>query len=288
MPTSPAQPFALEATRENFDQLVVENSRKGPVLVDFWAAWAGPSLRQRELLLKLAHEYGGRFLLVTVDTDRQKPIAERFGVKSLPSCKLFRRGEAVEHIHGMQTEADYRELIERHIVPLADKAQAAALRAWQAGDQDRAVRVLAEAAMAEPDDPALPLLLGKLLVQADRYEDVHAVLRSVPPAVAVHPEIQRLETHVALIRQARAAPPPAELEAALARDPDDADARFSLAAVSLVEDDYPAALELLAELHRRKPDFRSGLPRRALVTLLDLLGAEDELARRYRKLLFQH
>ena len=59
MTTMSGQSFALEATRENFDQLVLESSRKGPVLVDFWASWAGPSLRQRELLLKLAREYGG-------------------------------------------------------------------------------------------------------------------------------------------------------------------------------------------------------------------------------------
>jgi putative thioredoxin len=80
------QSVAQVAMRENLDQLVLETSRKGPVLVDFRASWAGPSLPQRELLLKLARENGGRFLLVTVDTDCQKDIAERFGVKSLPSC----------------------------------------------------------------------------------------------------------------------------------------------------------------------------------------------------------
>jgi putative thioredoxin len=57
------QPFVMEATRKNLDRLVVENSRQGPVLVDFWAEWAGPSLRQRELLLRLAREYGGVFCL---------------------------------------------------------------------------------------------------------------------------------------------------------------------------------------------------------------------------------
>lgn len=83
------QPIVLEATNENFAQLVVENSRKGPVLVDFWAQWAGPSLRQGELLLRLAREYGGRFLLVTVNTDHQKGIAREMGVKSLPRRALL-------------------------------------------------------------------------------------------------------------------------------------------------------------------------------------------------------
>jgi len=187
-------PLALEATRENFAQLVLENSRKGPVLLDFWASWAGPSLRQREILLRLAREYGGRFLLVSLDTDRQKEIAREMGIKSLPSCKLFRNGKPVEHVHGMQTESDYRELIERHILPLADKVQTAALEAWSGGDREKAVQVLAEGAMAEPENPALPRLLAKLLIQDGRARDAYSVLSALPHAIAEDPQIERLRT----------------------------------------------------------------------------------------------
>ncbi|MEA3275861.1 MAG: tetratricopeptide repeat protein [Pseudomonadota bacterium] len=284
----PDQPLVLEATRDNFPQLVLANSRKGPVLVDFWASWAGPSRRQRELLLRLAQEYAGRFLLVTVDTDRQKEIAREYAVKSLPSCKLFRNGEPVEHIHGMQTEADYRELIERHIVPLADKAQAAALKAWQCGDRDKAVQVLAEAAMAEPDNPSLPLLLAKLLMQADRHEDAYAVLNALPQTLREHPEIERLHTHLALILAARDTVPEVELEAALGQDPADRDTRFALASLRLMADDFDAALDHLAELQRRAPDYRGGLPQKALMVLLDMLDPDDERGRRYRRALFDH
>ena len=125
----PQQQFAFSATEANFERLVIENSRRGPVLVDFWAPWAGPSLRQGELLRRLAGEYGGRFLLVSVNTDRERALADRFGVKSLPSCKLFRHGRVVEQVHGIQAESDYRALINRHSVALAEKVQAAALAA---------------------------------------------------------------------------------------------------------------------------------------------------------------
>lgn len=92
-------PFVYRATEANFQTLVVENSFKGPVLVDFWAAGVGPSLRQAVVLARLAEDYRGRFLLVSVDTDSEKGIASRFGVRSLPSCKLFRRGVPVEQVH---------------------------------------------------------------------------------------------------------------------------------------------------------------------------------------------
>jgi thioredoxin-like negative regulator of GroEL len=199
----PNEAFILEGTSANFAALVLENSRKGPVLVDFWAEWAGPSLRQGDLLRRLARAYAGRFLLVSLNTDREKEIAHRYGVKTLPSCKLFRHGQVAEEIHGMQSEADYRALIDRHLTPLADRAQAAALAAWEAGDEDKGIQVLAEAAMAEPDKPALPLLLAKLLIRQGRHADAHAVLVALPPALRTRSEIRRLYTHLELIMTAR-------------------------------------------------------------------------------------
>ncbi len=282
------QAYVFEATRENFPQLVLENSRKGPVLVDFWATYAGPSLRQRELLLRLVREFDGRFLLVTVDAGSQKDITREFGVKSLPSCKLFRNGKPVESLHGMQTEVDYREMIGRHIVPLADKVRAAALIAWERGDHDKAIQVLAEGAVAEPHDPALPLLLAKLLVRQERFSDAYRLLSSLPEGPRDHPEIRALQAHVELIRAGRDARPIQALESLVAAEQGGSDTRFTLAAVALMADEYDIALEQLDELHRRDPDYRDGLPRRALMVLLDTLDAQDERVRRFRQSLFDH
>jgi putative thioredoxin len=73
----------LEATKANFPELVIGNSGEGTVLVDFWASFAGPSPRQRELLLRLVRAYGGRLLLVNTHTEREKEVAREVGVKRL-------------------------------------------------------------------------------------------------------------------------------------------------------------------------------------------------------------
>jgi putative thioredoxin len=281
--------FILEGTDANFATLVLENSRKGPVLVDFWASWAGPSLRQGELLRRLARDYGGRFLLVSVDTDREKAVAHRYGVKGLPSCKLFRQGKIAEEVHGMQTEADYRALIDRHLRPLADRAQAAALAAWEAGDQDKAVQVLAEAAMADPENPAVPLLLAKLLIRQGRHADAEAVLAALPPVLRAGGEIRRLFAHVQLITTAADAKGSvADLTSALDLDRDNHTARLALGASLVMADDYHGALEQFVELERRAPDLRDGLAREAVLLVLDLLGPDDAQVRRYRRSLFGH
>ena len=89
-------------------------------------------------------------------------------------------------MYGVQTERDYRELTERHIVPLADRVHAATLKAWDGGDGEKAVQVLAEGAMAEPDNPTPSLLLPTLLIQDGRTEDAFSVLTALEQLSELH------------------------------------------------------------------------------------------------------
>ncbi len=277
-------PYILEGTAGNFATLVLENSRRGLVVVDFWAPWVGPSLRQQAMLTEVARSLAGRFLLVTVNTDEQKELAADWAVRSLPSCKLFRHGRVVEELHGVQPEADYRRIVEKHLAG-ADPVKRTALAAWQAGDQARALQQLAEAAMAAPADPGLPELMVKLLLQAGRHGDALDVLASLPPELRPVAALRRLRVHARFLAAAEAAPPAEDLQARLAADPGDSVARFGLAAVRLLADDTEAAVAQLLELARRDPGWDDGLAREGLLALFDTLGDEAELVRRARQTL---
>ena len=272
----------LEGTELNFDKLVLENSRRGLVLVDFWAAWAGPSLRQQKILKSLAREYDGRFLLVTVNTDEQKAVASRFGVKSLPSSKLFRGGKVVEDIHGMQPEADYRALIERYLVPLSDKVRLAAGKAWNAGEHDAAIRVLAEGAMAEPENADIPVMLTKLLMRLQRFEEARTVLVALPPEMRDLTEIATLRAHLDLITAAQSVDDEAALFAQLENEPDDLAKQFQAAALHLIADRYEAALQALIVVLKVDRGYEDGAARRALLAIFDTLGGDHDLVKKYR------
>jgi putative thioredoxin len=277
-------PYILEGTAENFGALVVENSRRGLVVVDFWAPWVGPSLRQQAMWTEVARALPGRFLLVTVNTDDQKELAADYAVRSLPSCKLFRHGRVVDELHGVQPEGDYRRIVEKHLAG-ADPVRREALAAWQAGDQGQALRLLAGAAMADPSDPAVPELMVKLLLQAGRHQDALAVLESLPPEVRRDAALRRLRAHARFVAAADGAPPADLLDAQVAAKPADSAARFRLAAVLLVADDYEAAVAQLLELVRREPGWENGLAREGLLALFDTLGDDAGLVRRARQAL---
>jgi putative thioredoxin len=284
-------PYILAATRESFPELVLENSRRGPVLVDFWSPRVGPCQRQREMLTRLAESLAGRFLLVTMNTDQERDLARDYGVRSLPSCKLFRHGRVVEELRGVQPEADYRSIVERHLGH-ADAVQRAALEAWGAGEQERALGILAEGAMAEPENAALPLLMAKLLVQQGRPEDAQRLLATLPAPARDDPQIEGLRLHLEFIAAAAAAAAAAApalevLHGCLAADPDNHGARYELAAVLLVGDDLDGALEQLLELAQRAPGFRDGIARRGLLGVLGLMDPADERVRRMRSALLE-
>jgi putative thioredoxin len=251
------------------------------VVVDFWAPWVGPSLRQQAMLTDVVEALPGRFLLVTVNTDEQKSIAATYGVKSLPACKLFRHGRVVEELYGVQPEADYRRIVERHLGS-TDPARRDALAAWQAGESDRAVQMLAEAAMANPADPSVPELLAKLLTQAGRHADALDVLRALPPELRGHDGLQRLRSHLELVVAAQDAPPADDLARRLERNADDTETRFRLAAVRLLADDPEAAIRHLLAIVRHDPGWRDGLARQALLAVFDTLGVGSDLVRRAR------
>ncbi len=278
-------PHVFDATPEDFPRLVLENSTRGPVLVNYWSPRAGPCLMLMPRLARLATEFGGRFLLVMVNTDMHMALAREHGVISLPTVQVFRHGRVVDTLRGAESEDTVRGFIHKQLAGTADGRLDAALAAQARGETDRAVRLAAEAALADPHDPRIPLELARLLVVQERYAQADDLLQALPAEARAAPELRRLAAHVGFLRAAREAPPPERLERAIADNADDLEARYQLAARCLVADDYEPAMQQLLEIARRDRGFRRGAGHEGLLALFELLGADDERVVRYRALL---
>jgi putative thioredoxin len=277
-----AASYVFNVTAGNFTRLVLENSEKGPVLVNYWSPRAGPCLMLKPRLERLAAEFGGRFLLVMLNTDELGELARSHGVVSIPTVKVFRRGKIVDTLHGAESETTLREFLRKHVPPSTAVPHAAALARFQAGDLEGAARLAAEAALAHPDNLRIPLDLAKLLILQERYEQAEELLLSLPAEARETPAIRTLAAHAGLLRAAREAPPREQLEAALRAEPAALDPRYRLAALKLTADDYEGAMTELLEIVRRDPDFRRGAARGGLEAVFALLGEDDERVKRCR------
>lgn len=282
---SKLSPYVFDASAENFNRLVLENSHKGPVLVHFWTPKAGPCFILMPRLVKLAGEYGGKFLLVMLNADELPELARRFGVNSVPTVKFFWRGEVAHTIHGADPDSSFREVLDRFIAGDANRAHALGVAAWQAGKVADARMLLANAALAEPDNLAIPRDLAKLLWAEGEGEQALKLLDSLPPEARSAPEIAPLHAHLALAETARHAAPLAELDARIARDANDLDARYQRAARLLADDDFAGAMAELLTIARIDRGFRHDIGRTSLIALFDLLGNVHPLTRQYRPLL---
>jgi putative thioredoxin len=278
-------PYVFDASAENFNRLVLENSHKGPVLVHFWTPKAGPCFILMPRLVKLAAEYGGKFLLVMLNTDELPELARRFSVNSVPTVKFFWRGEVAHTIHGADPDSSFREVLDRFIAGDANRAHALGVAAWKSGNVQQARMLLANAAMAEPDNLAIPRDLAKLLWSEGDSEQALKLLDSLPPEARTQAEIAHLHAHLALVEAARQAPPLDELDAHLAQHPDDLAAHYERAAVLLAADDFAGAMDALLLIARTDRDFRRDVGRTSLLALFDLLGSAHPLTRQYRQAL---
>ena len=88
-------PYVIEIDESNYQQVVIEGSYQVPVLVDFWASWCQPCQMLMPRLAKLADEYQGRFVLAKINTEEQQAIAAQFGIRSIPTVKLFVAGQPI-------------------------------------------------------------------------------------------------------------------------------------------------------------------------------------------------
>lgn len=264
-------PYVFDATRENFDRMVLGNSARGLVLVHFWSPKAGPCLVLMPRLVKLAAEYGGRFLLVMANTEELGRRVRDLGVTSVPTVKFYLRGEVAHTIHGAEPDSTFHAALSLFLAGDHEQQRMAALRVHQEGRTAEAIALLAQAAVEAPEDLAVALDLAKLLTLDGRPEEALALLSALPIAARRRADIAPLLIHLELI-----------VAAALEPTPDTPEAQLSEAARALLDDRMEAALELLLELARTAPGFRDDIGRRGLISLFALLGGEHELTRRYR------
>ena len=94
---------ALELSNANWSQEVINSDI--PVLVDFWAEWCGPCRMLGPVIDELADEYAGKVKVCKVNVDNNQSLANEFGIRGIPSILIFKKGEVLERLVGVQPKS---------------------------------------------------------------------------------------------------------------------------------------------------------------------------------------
>lgn len=99
--------MAKEITVENFEAEVLKSEK--PILIDFWATWCGPCMRQGPVVEELAEE---GYAVGKVDIDQNMALAQQFRVVSIPTLILFKDGAEAQRFVGLTSKEELKSALE--------------------------------------------------------------------------------------------------------------------------------------------------------------------------------
>jgi len=265
--------------------LLIEESHKRAVVVDFWADWCEPCKVLMPLLEKIADEYAGAFLLAKVNADEQQGIAQQFGVRSLPTVMVIQDGQPVDGFAGAQPETQVRQMLEKYLPKPWDGLLKMAQEAMDDGDFSGALSPLRQAWEDSGQRHDITLAYARCLIECLRLDEADTVLAGVRMADQ-DAAWEQLRAQLEIKREAAKSPEIDALEQELAANPGDLDVRHKLAVQYTNSGQFREALDNLVEILQRDLNHADGATKKLLLDTIASLGKGDPLAAEYQRKLY--
>jgi len=268
-----ATPDSFDVGAGDFQSRVIEASRHKPVLVDFWAAWCGPCRMLGPVLEAVVARHGGTVSLARVDTDSERELAARYGVRGLPTVKLFRDGRVVGEFVGARPENAVETFLKPHLPDPAGDVVRGARELERQGRRDEAVRALEAARDRHPGDAGIAAALGDHYLARGMADRAGALYEALPESARDEPPGRALAGRLRFAEALSHAPAPAALtQRAEAGDPE---ALHALAAYDVMAGHLDEAAAKLLRALEADREWRGGRLRRALLDLVEIAGRDD-------------
>ena len=237
------RPAIADVGEREFEAQVVERSRELPVVVDFWAEWCGPCKQLTPVLERAVAARPGKVELAKVDVDANQGLAAAFRVQGIPSVKAFRDGRVAAEFTGALPPAEVERFFDSLVPSEADDLAAA-------GSEDALRRALE----LDPTQALARRKLGRILLERGEESEALELLEGATGDFVAEGLVARTRL---------------------------GDAGLEPAFGAWDEGDFERALALLLDA---LPDpERQDLIRRVMVGIFTELGADDPLARDYRR-----
>lgn len=274
---------ALAITLENFQQVIIEESKNQLVLVDFWAQQIPESVELRDKLTAALANHGDTILFATVDCETQGQIAQQFGIQGLPTAVLVKDGQPLDGLTGPQTDESINEFLAKYLPKQQDLLLVQAKDLLAEGNVAEAFPIISQAYQLDNERADIKLVLANVYIQTGKITEAESLLKSIK-MIDQDSDYQSLMAKLELAMQAADSPEIQALEQQLLNEPDNVELQQKLAAqYSQVNRNEDALTILFRLVQKNGADIAS---KDLLLDVLKSLPDGDALASKYRRKLY--
>ena len=274
---------SLAITLENFQQVIIEESKNQLVLVDFWAQQIPESVELRDKLTAALANHGDTILFATVDCETQGQIAQQFGIQGLPTVVLVKDGQPPDGLTGPQTDESINEFLAKYLPKQQDLLLVQAKDLLAEGNVAEAFPIISQAYQLDNERADIKLVLANVYIQTGKITEAESLLKSIK-MIDQDSDYQSLMAKLELAMQAADSPEIQALEQQLLNEPDNVELQQKLAAqYSQVNRNEDALTILFRLVQKNGADIAS---KDLLLDVLKSLPDGDALASKYRRKLY--
>ena len=275
-----ADGLVKDVTTQSFMKDVIEESKRQPVLVDFWAEWCGPCKQLTPVLEKAVKGAKGKVKLAKMDIDKHPAIPGQMGIQSIPAVIAFVNGQPADGFLGALPEGQVADFIARITKDkLGGEAQdflKSAEEALGAGNAEEAIALYGEVLREEPGSVPALAGLARAQVETGALDQAKETLALVPEAKRNDAAVAAARSALEVAEQAQSVGPVGELEQKVAANPLDHQARFDLAVALNAAGKRQEAADHLLEIVKRDRKWNEDGARKQLVQFFEAWGPTDE------------
>lgn len=270
---------------ENFQQVVLEESKSKLVLIAFWAEQVPESIQLRDALATKVQPFSEQMLMASLDCQSQQQIAQQFAIQGLPTAILVKDGQPLDGISGPQTDESIATFLDKHLPKAQDILLAQAQAALSENKLAEAQSAINQAYQLDAERADIKLVLIDVDIQTGNTDEAQGLLETIM-MVDQDSYYQALVAKLELANQAANSPEIQALEAQLASQPDDIEVKHQLAAQYSQVNRHEEALTLLFRLVQSGDVETKEKSKELFLDVLKALPDGDAIAAKFRRKLY--